>query len=287
MPKGTTNRTEEKAVISGASQLATSGHVIEIKQADARTFSCPIAFDLAFCDPPFSIGQKYHGYKDNLGQEAQEEFVSAWMENSWRMLSTSGVLALHGPDDLAEIYLRIGKSLGGKRIAWVQWHYRFGMCGRHNWIDSRCHCIFFAKGHGHIWNPDAILVESDRVSYGDKRINDSNRGGKRVPFNVWGIPSDGPFWGRVQGTNAERWSIKQGAPVNHPNQLPIAYISRIIKAYTNPGSAVFDAFCGSGTVPLVCNALNRTCLSIDIDLATAESAKLRQAVHAKIAKERS
>jgi len=246
-----------------------------------RAVSCITKYKLAFADPPFGIGQKYSEYNDS---ESLPSF--GWIAKCFEILDTNGVLALHGPDSLIEDYLTLPKIFGMKRIGWVNWHYRFGQCNRSNWIDSRAHCVFWAKGNDYTWNPDAIQVESDRVKYGDKRIADSPRGGKRVPFTVWGIPSDGPNWGRVQGGNAERWAKKNGALVDHPNQLPIVYLARIVKAYTNPGDSVFDAFCGSGTMPLVCNALGRDCLSVDISETTVESAKLRLTAHEAIAKER-
>jgi DNA modification methylase len=72
----------------------------------------------------------------------------------------------------------------------------------------------------------------------------------RVPGNVWGIPSDGEYWGRVQGNSKER---RQG----HPNQLPEVYLERLIRAYTDENDIVVDPFVGSGTTPVVARALKR------------------------------
>jgi site-specific DNA-methyltransferase (adenine-specific) len=260
---------------------------IEILCQDVRTLESEKKFDLAFCDPPFNIGQQYAGFSDKLKPLNYSDFTFLWIAKAWRLLGENGVLALHGPDSLAEDYLRIPRELGGKRIAWCNLHYRFGQCGRGNWIDARCHCIFFAKGKDFIWNPESVLVESDRVKYGDKRVSETERGGKRLPGTVWGVPSDGSNWGRIQGDNAERWSKKNGAPVDHPNQLPIVYMSRIIKAYTNEGSNVLDCFGGSGTTPLVCQALGRNCLSVDVSQESVDSARLRLIAHEKVSKERS
>jgi DNA modification methylase len=146
-------------------------------------------------------------------------------------------MCLHGPDSLAELYLEAARKFKMNRIAWVNWHYRFGVCQRSNWIDTRCHCLIFAKNKKiHTWNPDEVLVDSDRATkYNDKRIDDHENGGKRLPGTVWGVPSDGPYWGRVQGNSKERRP-------NHPNQLPEVYIERLIRAYTNPGDHIFDPF---------------------------------------------
>jgi site-specific DNA-methyltransferase (adenine-specific) len=211
-------------------------------------------FDFIFADPPFNIGHGYTGYDDRRSDF--DEFTADWTETCWN--ACDGVMALHGPDDLAELYIINARRLGMRRIAWVNWHYRFGQCGRGNWIDARCHCLVFAKRDVWTWNPDDVLVTSDRAAvYGDKRIHDTEHGGQRVPGTVWGVPSDGPYWGRVQGNNAER---RQG----HPNQLPEVYLQRLILAYTNPGDRILDPFGGSGTTAVVADALGRDCVTCDV-----------------------
>lgn len=222
-------------------------------------------FDFVFSDPPFNIGQGYAGYDDN--RDDFEEFIAETIETLWA--ATDGVLALHGPDNLAELYLMAARRLGMRRIAWVNWHYRFGQCGRSNWINARCHCLIFAKADSPTWNPDAVLVESDRSRiFNDKRINDHERGGMRLPGTVWGVPSDGDFWGRVNGNSRER---RHG----HPNQLPELYMERLIAAYTNEGDRVLDPFAGSGTTATVCDAMGRSCVTIDVSEVNCESVRER------------
>ncbi len=120
------------------------------------------------------------------------------------------------------------------------------------------HCLLFScAGKGHTWNPHSVLVQSDRVLYGDSRIHQSELGGMRLPGTVWGVPSDGEYWGRVQGNNKERRPL-------HENQLPEVYLARLIKAYTNPGDRILDPFGGSGTTAVVASALGRKCDTIEL-----------------------
>lgn len=221
-------------------------------------------FKFIFADPPFNIGQKYKGYTDK--RKDFEQFTENWIKVCWE--ACDGILALHGPDNLADLYLIAARKFNMKRVAWINWHYRFGQCGRSNWIDSRCHCLIFSKHKKYTWNPESVIVESDRVKYKDKRVNDTVNGGKRLPGTIWGIPSDGSYWGRVQGTSKER-------RVNHPNQLPELYLERLIKAYTNINDKVLDPFCGSGTTITVATTLKRDCTTIDISKENCLSAKDR------------
>ena len=221
-------------------------------------------FEFVFADPPFNIGHPYKGYNDN--REDYESFTGEWIEACWN--ACSGVLALHGPDCLAEAYLIHARRLGMRRIAWVNWHYRFGQCNSSNWIDARTHCLLFAKTAKTTWNPATVEVVSDRVGYGDKRIGDYAKGGKRLPGTVWGVPSDGKYWGRVTGNNTER-------NAGHPNQLPENYLERLLLAYTNPHDRVLDPFCGSGTTATVAIGLERSCVSIDVSESNCQSAHAR------------
>lgn len=219
-------------------------------------------FDLVFCDPPFNIGQPYTNYDDRRDVEEYYGHVERVLAECWRLCR--GVMALHGPDHLCEFYLHLARKYRWRRVAWVNWHYNFGQCNTGNWIDARCHLLVFSKKRRHTWNPQAVMVESARVKYGDKRIQDSENGGRRLPGTVWGIPSDGPYWGRVQGNNKERMPER-------PNQLPEVYLERIIKAYTNSDDWVLDAYAGTGTTAVVAQTLGRYFVTIDIDKDAVEA----------------
>lgn len=241
---------------------------VEVIHGDCREIVPTLgAFDFVFADPPFNIGQNYNGYWDARNDYVY--FMAEWIEVCWN--ACRGLLALHGPDELAELYLMNARhnAMQTDRVAWINWHYRFGQCKRTNWIDARCHCLIYAKHADYTWNPEDVLVESDRSStYDDPRINDTDNGGMRLPGTVWGVPSDGPCWGRVQGNNAER---RKG----HPNQLPEKYLERLILAYTNPGDRILDPFGGSGTTAVVAGALGRDCVTIDVSEANCKSIKER------------
>jgi len=217
-------------------------------------------FPLIFVDPPFNLDQKYNGYHDLRPDYV--DFIRALLDVL--IDASDGVLFLHGGDAQAEMYLRMMSDRKMKRIAWVNWHYRFGQCLRSNWIDSRCHGLVYSKYKTWTWNPEDVLVESDRAANNDKRIADSERGGSRVPFTTWGVPSDGPYWGRVQGNSKERRE-------NHPNQLPEKYLERIIRSYSNAGERVLDPCGGSGTTKVVADALGRTGVTVDISEPNVKS----------------
>lgn len=222
-------------------------------------------FQFIFADPPYNIGDKYVGYSDDMSVDDYQDFTYDWVDLCWN--HCTGVLALHGNDNLAELYLEIAHHYGLRRIAWINWFYKFGQHSRKNWINMREHCLIYAKDN-YTWNPEDVLVYSDRVGYSDSRVLDSEWEGKRLPGNIWGLPEDGAYWGRVQGNSKERRLL-------HPNQLPEVYLKRLILAYTNEGDNVLDPFGGSGTTLVVARALKRLCTTIEISQENFDSIQER------------
>lgn len=227
-------------------------------------FSCPFIF----ADPPFGIGVQYGGdFDDNMTPAEYHAFTADWITKAAKILDICGRLYVHVPDACVHPVLDAAESCGLVRKEWLIWHYRFGQCGKTKYINSKCHGLVFARhNHGTLtWNPDAVAVASDRAStYQDPRTLESQTPGKRVPLDVWGIPSDGPFWGRVPGNSKERRG-------HHPNQLPEVYLARIIKGYTNLGDYVLDPFGGSGTSAVVAHTLGRRFLTIEQSPEFAQS----------------
>jgi site-specific DNA-methyltransferase (adenine-specific) len=221
-------------------------------------------FDLVFADPPFNVGQDYNGYKDSI--DGFDDFVIELTKACWN--ASRGVVVMYGPLPLFEMYLAASRELDMPRIASGVLTYRFGQCTWSNFVDDHCYWIAFAKKKDFTWNPEDIAVTSDRVRYKDKRVADSERGGRRPPGRVWGVPSDGKYWGRITKNNAEKWS-------GHPNQLPQAFLRRIILAYTNPGDIVLDPCAGSGTTGIVATRECRYFVGIDISKENAASASKR------------
>ena len=65
-------------------------------------------------------------------------------------------------------------------------------------------------------------------------------------------------------------------------QKPERLMERIVKASSNPGDLVFDPFCGSGTVPVVCQRLGRRFVACEINADYCRMAETRMAGAAKV-----
>lgn len=220
--------------------------------------------DLIFADPPFNWDVPYDEWRDGMPRAEYERFTFDWLDGCINALSPRGSLWVNIPDDTAaEIVMHL-KRRGLTMINWCIWHFRFGQHRHTSFIMSKVHALYFAKDpQNRIWNPDAVLEQSDRAAiYNDPRTHakDENKG-MRVPMDVW----YGKYWGRIQGNNKERRP-------RHHNQIPEVYLERVIRACSNEGDLVLDPFLGSGTTCTVARALKRRSIGIEFGTGNAKSA---------------
>lgn len=89
-----------------------------------------------------------------------------------------------------------------------------------------------------------------------KQIN-----GDKQMTDVWHLPA------------IARWEKSCG---KHPTQKPLALLSRILMASTQPGEWVLDPFCGSSTTGIAANLLDRRYLGIEQDEKYIEISKNRR-----------
>lgn len=236
--------------------------------------------DMVFADPPFNWNRAYDKWNDAMPREDYLQFTYAWLDLCRGALRPGGAMWVNIPDDTAaEIVVHLknpsanGKHPAFEMVNWCVWHYRFGQNTRTRFINSKVHALYFVKPEDpalgerglRTWNADRVLEPSDRATtYNDPRTLSKKDGlpaGMRVPMDVW----YGPYWGRIQGNNAERRE-------NHDNQLPEIYLTRVIEATSRVGDLVLDPFVGSGTTAVVANATGRRFIGTEFSRANAKSA---------------
>jgi len=102
-----------------------------------------------------------------------------------------------------------------------------------------------------------LLLEHGRIKT-DKNGNPLMRGLKTYLDELPGMPLQ-TIWidiPKVGNTSKER--------LGYPTQKPLALLERIIKASSNEGDIVLDAFCGCGTALVAAEQLRRQWIGIDV-----------------------
>ncbi len=204
--------------------------------------------DLVFADPPFNIGYEYDVYNDRRSRQDYLDWAERWLREIVRLLKPTGCFWLAiGDEYVAEYKVRIDQ-LGLHLRNWVVWHYTFGVACTRKFNRSHAHLLYYVCDPERLtFNADAVRVPSARMTtYADRRANPRGK----LPDDVWVLrPQESPehyradmdvwYVPRVCGTFRER--------TEHPCQMPLAVLERIILATSNPGDLVIDPFAGSGT----------------------------------------
>ncbi|HUU88782.1 MAG TPA: site-specific DNA-methyltransferase [Candidatus Glassbacteria bacterium] len=218
---------------------------------------------LIYIDPPFATKQEFKGsqdqkaYQDKIAGAKFVEFLRKRLIFLRELLSDDGSIYLH-LDWKKSHYIKIILDEVLKEVNFqneIIWHY-------YNIAPSSKK--FFAKNHDVIFwyskiNTNQIFhLEDLRIPYEEGSAyaktgwsKDSkylpNPKGKLMD-DVWRIPT-------INNMAKER--------IGYPTQKPEKLLERIIKASSNKGDIVFDAFAGSGTTLAVAEKLGRRWIGID------------------------
>lgn len=127
---------------------------------------------------------------------------------------------------------------------------------------SRCHDIIFWYSRGKTWtfNVDDIRLPYAASSKARAGYKKTNLGGGSPKSEICELNEKGKF--------PEDWMcipfIRGNEYLGYPTQKPEALLERIIKAGSNEGDTILDAYCGCGTTVAVAERLNRKWIGIDI-----------------------
>jgi DNA modification methylase len=240
--------------------------------------------DLAFADPPFNIGYEYDRYDDKRAKEDYLAWTDRWLAAVGRALAPTGsVYVAIGDEYAAEIKIRLD-AMGWTMRNWIVWHYTFGVNCTRKFNRSHAHIFYYvADPKTFTFNADPVRVASARqTTYADSRANPQGK----LPDDTWvlrpveeptAFSPDGDTWAisRVCGTFKERG--------DHPCQMPLAVLERIIRVSSNPGDLVLDPFSGSGTTLHAAKKWGRDYLGVELSENYAEQCRdrLARVVHAE------
>jgi len=158
----------------------------------------------------------------------------------------------------------------------IIWDYSFRMMELHKFFNRKHDVVlFYSKSDDNkfsmpktVWTRDALIASRKQKIHVDKsgdewiwmpggkgnsknkmrRVEEIIQGGKAIT-DVWPIPI-------ISSSSKER--------LGYPTQKPEALLERIIKASSDEGDVVLDAYCGCGTTVAVAERLKRKWIGIDI-----------------------
>ncbi len=233
--------------------------------------------DLIYIDPPFFSNRHYEViWKDEAEIRSFEdrweggiENYIAWMrpriEAMYKVLKPTGSFYLHC-DWHANAHLRImmdeifGRNNFRNEIIW--W-YLWGGRAKKQWSRKHDYILFYSKSDKWTFNYLEVLEghhlisesAKSRVKYKGALVHHREGQNSEIPKDKV-LPSDTWYIPVINAMAKER--------LGYPTQKPEFLLERIIKASSNKGDVVLDAFCGCGTAMAVAHRLKRKWLGIDI-----------------------
>ncbi|MBX7222837.1 MAG: site-specific DNA-methyltransferase [Blastocatellia bacterium] len=231
-----------------------------------------MSIDLIICDGPYNATPHEWDRVSNI-QAFNFELIKAFS----RILKPGGVLYLFGkPTCVDFIDYRPYLTLNSK-IVWYQ-PSRLGQ-GRKSYTNNYDLICYFSKGKPGQFNLDEIrvpqLVELEHRRRCENVPSVKNGTYAKTKFNEDG-KNPGDVWGDIKQLTYKSKELVSREMLNTV-QKPEKLMERLVLASSQREAVVFDPFCGSGTVPVVCKRLGRNFIACDTNPTFVELASLRLA----------
>tara|TARA_Y100000034_G_scaffold123433_1_gene170169 strand:- start:15 stop:1022 length:1008 start_codon:yes stop_codon:yes gene_type:complete len=213
------------------------------------------SIDMIFADPPFNLKKKYRSIKDNMLEEEYKEWTVAWLSECVRTIKPEGSLFVHNiPKWLVHCVSTLNDLAHFKH--WIAWDAPTAPMGK-SLQPAHYGILFYGM------EKKTKIYE---MRYPHKRCRKTRScnhllkdyGGKKDTVHPFG-PLVSDVW-----TDIHRIKHKKFRD-NHPCQLPIHMLERIVLASTDEGDVVLDPFMGTGTTALAAKRLGRRYIGFEID----------------------
>lgn len=236
-----------------------------------------VSVDLIYIDPPFSSNRNYVAFWNEQEKRHFEDrfenvrtyidYMKPRVEQLYRVLKPTGSFYYHcdwHASHYIKILLDMDYLFGYKNfLNEIVWSYRRWPSKSKAYQRFHDIILYYAKNKdSHVFNTvyqdiaditrkihkgkkqQALVIDGHRWS------KDSEEKADKTPIgDVWHIST-------IAGNARER--------LGYPTQKPEALLERIIKASSNEGDIVLDAFCGCGTALVVAEREKRRWIGIDI-----------------------
>jgi len=229
--------------------------------------------DITFADPPFNLKKKYNGYKDNKEFDTYLEWCKQWIHEMVRITKPTGSIFVHNiPKWLTYYATFLNETAYFKH--WIAWDAPTSPMGK-SLQPSHYGILYYVK--------DPKKSKCYEVRYPHKRCRKckyllKDYGGKKGGLHPFG-PLVSDVWTDIHRIKHNKYRDE------HPCQLPIHLLERIILMSTDENDIVLDPFVGTGTTVIAAKRLGRRFIGIDIDekyVTITKSKLLRKSSNSKI-----
>jgi site-specific DNA-methyltransferase (adenine-specific) len=211
------------------------------------------SIDVTFADPPFNLKKKYHSTDDGLAFEQYLAWCEEWITQLIRVTKPTGSIFIHNiPKWLTYYTVYLNRHAHFRH--WISWDAPTAPMGK-SLQPSHYGILFYA------------LDPKQTKFYELRHLHKRNRkegsllkdyGGKKGLLHPYG-PLVSDVWTDIHRVKHNKYRD------NHPCQLPIHLMERILLMSTDAGDVVLDPFSGTGTTALAAKRLGRHFIGFEKD----------------------
>jgi site-specific DNA-methyltransferase (adenine-specific) len=222
--------------------------------------------DVTFADPPFNLKKKYNSHKDNLQISEYLAWCEKWLCEMVRVTKPTGSIFVHNIPKWLTFYAGYLNSIADFKH-WISWDAPTAPMGK-TLQPAHYGILFYAK--------DIKQLKFNEIRYPHKRTRKTkilakDYGGKKNLLHPFG-PLVSDVWTDIFRIKHNKYRDE------HPCQLPIHLLERIILMSSEEEDIVLDPFNGTGTTAIAAKRLGRHFVGFDIDTQYIEitQSKLEQ-----------
>ncbi|GAK58330.1 DNA methylase N-4/N-6 domain protein [Candidatus Vecturithrix granuli] len=209
--------------------------------------------DITFADPPFNLQKKYSHYKDKRHVQEYLAWCQEWIREMVRVTKPTGSIFLHNIPKWLTYYAAFLNEIATFRH-WIAWDAPTAPMGK-SLQPSHYGILYYVKN-----------IKANKyyeIRYSHKRCRKcgyllKDYGGKKAGLHPFG-PLVSDVWTDIHRIKHNKYRD------NHPCQLPIHLLERIILMSTDEGDLVLDPFIGTGTTAIAAKRLGRNYIGFDLD----------------------
>jgi len=224
------------------------------------------SIDITFADPPFNLKKKYNSTKDSLELQEYLDWCEEWIITMVRITKPSGSIFVHNIPKWLTYYTAILNKVADFKH-WISWDAPTSPMGK-SLQPSHYGILYYVK--------DAKQSKFYEIRYPHKRCRkcgylQKDYGGKKGLLHPFG-PLLSDVWTDIHRVKHNKYRD------DHPCQLPIHLLERIILMSTDADDVVLDPFSGTGTTALAAKRLGRNFIGFELDeeYVQISKAKLQQ-----------
>ncbi len=208
---------------------------------------------MTFADPPFNLGKKYNSYKDTLKLQEYLNWCEIWISEMVRVTKPDGTIFLHNiPKWLTFFATYLNKFSYFKH--WISWDAPTAPMGK-SLQPSHYGILFYTKSI-----KGSKIYEIRHPHKRDRKTGYllKDYGGKKELLHPYG-PLVSDVWTDIHRIRHTKFRDE------HPCQLPVHLLERIILMSTDDGDIVLDPFMGTGTTAIAAKKLGRNYIGLELD----------------------